>query len=395
MTFGHQPPVESPLPAAAFAAALASMVSSAARGRAATRIEEQLRARFGSRVLRLTGSGTIALALALQVARQTTGRRRVALPAYGCYDLATACDAAGLEPVLYDLDPGTLGPATASLDAALDREVAAVVAVHLYGVPVDLAMMAARARAAGALLIEDAAQGVGGSYAGRPLGATGDLGVLSFGRGKGLTAGGGGALLCRDPALGPAVARLAADTGGSGFRPVLVTLAQWILGRPGLYWIPANLPMLGLGETHYRAPEPARGLSAGGLGLLGGALALEAGASERRRRIAGELAARLAACEGIRLPAPAPGAVPGYLRFPVVAAPERAAALQGMAARSAGVAPGYPMSLADLPGFAERVANRGLAVPGSRELAGSLFTLPTHRWARPDRLAELLTPSMG
>ena len=68
----------------------------------------------------------------------------------------------------------------------------AVVVAYLYGIPFDTAPVRAAAGAVGAWLIEDAAQGAGASFRGRALGAFGDLSMLSFGRGKGVTAGRGG-----------------------------------------------------------------------------------------------------------------------------------------------------------------------------------------------------------
>ena len=47
----------------------------------------------------------------------------------------------------------------------------------------------------GLAVVEDAAQGLGATWRGRPLGSFGDVSVLSFGRGKGWTGGVGGALL--------------------------------------------------------------------------------------------------------------------------------------------------------------------------------------------------------
>ena len=79
---------------------------------------------FGSRDVLLTDSGTSALALALRMAvAARPDRPTVALPAWACYDLATAADAADVGVVLYDLDPATLGPDWASLDRALSAGV--------------------------------------------------------------------------------------------------------------------------------------------------------------------------------------------------------------------------------------------------------------------------------
>ena len=149
-----------------------------------------------------------------------------------------------------------------------------MVVAHLYGVPVDLAAVQALAAEFGALVIEDAAQGSGCEWKGKPAGAHGALGVLSFGRGKGVTGGKGGALLVNDdgPARGRGRAAWKAATGPraprGSFRDLLLLTAQWLFGRPSLYWIPASLPFLGLGETLYKAPHPIGGISTLAAGVL-------------------------------------------------------------------------------------------------------------------------------
>src|SRR5262249_55409838 len=155
-----------------------------------------------------------------------------------------AADAAGVSFVLYDLDPGTLGPELASLRRTLEQGASVVVAVHLYGTPVDLPVLETMARDANAILIEDAAQGTGGRLGGRPLGSLGRYAVLSFGRGKGMTGGRGGALLANTPDA--AVRLREAETligrAHASTRDAVTLLAQWILARPSLYGLPLGMP---------------------------------------------------------------------------------------------------------------------------------------------------------
>ena len=71
---------------------------------------------------------------------------------------------------------------------------------------------------------EDAAQEAGATLHGRRLGSFGDLSVLSFGRGKGVTGGGGGALLYGEPMFAAASAAFRRRDGerspaGAGWRP--------------------------------------------------------------------------------------------------------------------------------------------------------------------------------
>jgi len=150
--------------------------------------------RFDADAVVLCDSGTSALALALRVA-ELTHPGPVAAPGYACFDMATALDASGAVVRLYDLDPTTLGPDLESLDRVLAAGARRVIVAPLYGLPLEWEALQTRCDAVGAILIEDAAQGSGAEWNGRSHGSLGQIAVLSFGRGKGRTAGGGGALL--------------------------------------------------------------------------------------------------------------------------------------------------------------------------------------------------------
>jgi dTDP-4-amino-4,6-dideoxygalactose transaminase len=229
----------------------------------------------------------------------------------------------------------------------------------------------------GAVVIEDAAQGTGASLDGRPAGSLGDLSVLSFGRGKGVTGGRGGALLCHDAGLTGKVAALApAPDAGAGLGEVGKSLAQWVLARPSLYALPSAVPFLRLGETIYHPAHPAAGLPHSSAGILSVTMRLAEAEAARRRGNAVRLleAARAAGFATIE---PAPGAEPGYLRLPLLdTGPSMRT--RARAARALGIFPGYPVPLAQLPGFAPRVRNRDAAFPGAQTLAGRLATLPAH-----------------
>lgn len=330
----------------------------------------------------LTDSGTSALVLALQAAHAHS-MAPVALPAYGCYDIATAADGAGVPFFLYDLDPRTLSPDLASLREGLRGGARTVLVAHLYGVPADLEAVQAVAGEFGALLIEDAAQGSGCSWKGRPAGAHGALGILSFGRGKGVTGGKGGALLVNDSALlGPAAAAWASRGGTGELRgspaDLALLVAQWLFGRPWLYWLPASLSFLGLGETHYRQPRPAGGISALAAGVVNHILPLVPREVEVRRIHALQILALEASLSHI-LP-PATWDV-GWLRLPIVLQHTASGRLMPYHAEL-GITRGYPKSLADLAEFGSRALNGSAAFPGSRRLAEQLVTMPTHRFVR-------------
>lgn len=371
VTVRHQLPAWSPLTLRGAIAGLGAAHGAADVRRAVGRT---LGAAFAADALALTSSGTGALTLAIRTCL-AGGGGAVALPAYGCYDLATAADGARVPVLLYDVDPATLAPATASLARALEGGARAVVLVHLFGVPVDPAPVLDLARRAGAWLIEDAAQAAGATLRGVPAGSFGDLTVLSFGRGKGTTGGRGGALLARGGRAAPLLEAARSMTGPArgAWRELVPLVAQWLLGRPSLYGIPSALPFLRLGETIYHPPAPVLGMSDVAVATLSRTLPLVAAELARRRGNAARLLQQSGRHQAVTPPA---GAEPGWLRLPLVVAD--AARRAAIAARALGIMGGYPLALCDLPGFADRAGNRGDAFPGARTLAASLITLPTH-----------------
>lgn len=375
MSVRRQLPVYSPLPAGALLLGGAALLGGARASR--LRILEWIGQEFGARDTLLTDSGTSAMALAFRAANRVTGRAAVALPAYGCYDLVTAALAAGVAVYWYDVDPATLGPVWPSLESAITGDVAAVVAVHLYGLPVDLPRVRRLAEAAGSLLVEDAAQGTGGNLEGRALGGWGDLGVLSFGRGKGITAGGGGALLANTPAgleaLG-GVRDIGPQAGGA--RHLVMAFGQWLLARPTLYAIPSSVPFLQLGETIFRPPHPASPLSRAAQGILSATLEQAQSEAAIRRSNAERLGLRFS--PDIRVPRAEQG-LSGFLRLPALAPASLRGLIDSPGTRALGVMPGYPRLLSELPGLPP--SDQKLS--GAEELVRTLFTLPVH-----SRLAE-------
>src|SRR5690606_9338949 len=282
----HQPPVHSPIPLRAL---LGGVVRRGSRGAAHLRLTELLAREYDATGVVLCGSGTQALQLALRAALARVGRPcDVALPAFSCYDVAAAAVAVGRPLRFYDLDPGTLAPEPNSFDRVLRDGARIAVVSPLYGIPVPWDALEATAARHGAVLIEDAAQGHGAAWRGRPLGAMGEISVLSFGRGKGWTGGAGGAVLFRGDSGAEAAefcrSLLGAHPGGGAHTAVV---AQWALGRPRLYGIPASLPFLGLGETRYRDAGPPVPMDAAvAARILASRAAADEEAAARRRNAA-------------------------------------------------------------------------------------------------------------
>lgn len=164
-------------------------------------LEQDLAAFLRQPSVQVEGSGTAALVIALLSLKRLSGRKSVVIPAYTCPLVALAVHHCGLRPVVCDTRPDHFDFCPQALAAACGDDVLAVVVTHLGGRVADLATATALATAAGAAVIEDAAQALGASWQGLPVGGLGDIGVYSLGVGKGLTIYAGGALAARDEAL--------------------------------------------------------------------------------------------------------------------------------------------------------------------------------------------------
>lgn len=154
------------------------------------------------------GNGTDALVLALQAVGVETGDE-VILPSHSAVATAAAVEMAGAVPVFADIEPDSRCLSPASVASVLTPATRAVIAVHIYGHPADMAALRALADAHGLALIEDCAQAHGAEFEGRRVGGFGDVAAFSFYPTKNLGAiGDGGAVVTRDAALAARVREL-------------------------------------------------------------------------------------------------------------------------------------------------------------------------------------------
>jgi len=365
---------------AVLAGARAAVARNGTSALAEQRVVGFLNQRYAPRAVLLTESGTTALTAALIGVLEERPSSAIAIPAFSCYSVATAVEGAGVRVFLYDVDPQTLSPDLAQLQAALRQGVAAVVAVHLYGCPIDLDPVNRLAAEAGAVVIEDAAQAAGGTVNSRPAGAQSSLAVLSFGRGKGLTGGSGGALLAHDDAGVRILERVRGllSRPRRGWSDLVAITAQLLLERPNLYALPAALPFLHVGETIYRAPRPLRAATHVSCPVIAATWTLAEHEVEVRRQNAGRLLAALRGQPGLQTISILHHVRPGYLRLPVLPSGRMGQLALGTAVRRLGVMRSYPKALCDLDVLRVRSVNPDAAFPGSRLLAAGLCTLPTH-----------------
>jgi dTDP-4-amino-4,6-dideoxygalactose transaminase len=157
-------------------------------------------------------TGTSALHLALLAAGVGPGDEVITVPFTFVASVA-AIHYTGARPVLVDIDPVTYTMDPAAIEAAITPRTKAIVPVHLYGHPADMAPIMAVARKHGLVVIEDACQAHGAEYDGRRAGSLADMGCFSFYPGKNLGAyGEGGMVTTSDPELARTV-RMLRDWG--------------------------------------------------------------------------------------------------------------------------------------------------------------------------------------
>jgi len=143
-------------------------------------------------------SGLDALILALMASDIGQGSE-VIVPSNTYFATALAVSRVGAQVVFVEPDPQTHNLDPTRLEAAITERTAAVIPVHLYGLPADMDPINALARKYGFRVIEDSAQAHGSIYKGRHTGILGDIGAFSFYPGKCLGAfGDAGAVVTND-----------------------------------------------------------------------------------------------------------------------------------------------------------------------------------------------------
>ena len=156
--------------------------------------EEEAAAHLGVKYAVGVASGTDALHLALAAAGIKEGDEVITSP-FTFIATAEAIRYVGATPVFVDIDPKTYNIDPAKAEAAITPRTKAILPVHLFGQPADMAVIEALCTKHGLLLVEDCAQSFGADVAGRMTGTIGALGAFSFFPSKNLGCYGDGGLV--------------------------------------------------------------------------------------------------------------------------------------------------------------------------------------------------------
>lgn len=164
------------------------------------RLEQEFATRVGRQHGIAVANGSVALEAAVKALDLGPGDE-VILPTFTIISCAAAIVRAGATPVLVDSEPDTWNMDLNDVERKITRNTRAVMAVHMYGLPVDMEALLAITQPRGIKVIEDAAQMHGQSCRGRACGSFGEISTFSFYPNKHITTGEGGIIVTDDEAL--------------------------------------------------------------------------------------------------------------------------------------------------------------------------------------------------
>jgi len=275
----------------------------------------------GKKYCCFVNSGTTAFFLSLLALRQNDSRTEIILPAYTAPSLILPIKSAGLTPVLCDISLTTFNMDIAKIQPLISKNTLAILAVHSFGIPVDMAALRRIASENSIYIIEDAASSFGSKIDGCYTGSLGDIGFFSFNRGKNITTFSGGCLVLdrykwfsfisgQISELNELTLRqkflLAAKTGGYtvAIRPVIYSIFEPMIRKFKYHHLHTSF-------DSFQYPKFQSNLAAR-------VLRDETKISEQRFQNGGYLYKALFGCPSLQLPDLHPGARVVYNQFPLL-----------------------------------------------------------------------------
>jgi dTDP-4-amino-4,6-dideoxygalactose transaminase len=327
-------------------AAVAQVVESQQliNGPAVQELEEIVARYSGCRAGVGVSSGTDALLCALMALGIGPGDEVITTP-YSFFATAGCIARTGARPVFVDIDPDTFNIDPHRVEGAVTARTKAIVPVHLFGQMVDLHAIMQVASKRDLFVIEDAAQAIGATWAGRRAGSIGNAGCLSFFPSKNLGGlGDGGMIVTQDPDL----AEKLVVFRNHGSKP-----------KYHHHYVGGNFRL----DTIQAAALVVKFRHLDGW-------------SAKRRENAARYDAHFATLEGVRRPTVRPGAVSIFNQY-VIRAEGRDALQAFLKERDVGTEVYYPISLHEQECFRE-LGYRGGDFPHSEEAARTSLALPIY-----------------
>jgi perosamine synthetase len=346
-------------------------------------VNQELKDYFNVKHVFLVSSGKAALTMILLALKALSpGRRRVVIPAYTCYSVPSAVVKAGLDVVLCDVDPADFDYDYRSLPDAVDTDTLCVISGNLFGIPSDVSKIVGICRGKGVSVVEDAAQAMGCTYHERLIGTNADAGFYSLGRGKNITCGAGGIIVTNSDSIAAALDKI---YGQIEEPRLLENLAEFVKAvvlalfiRPWLYWLPAGLPFLKLGETVFYRDFPIKRLSGMKAGMLRNWRNRLEEYNRTRTQNAGYYCHSLETCGVTLAESQGMTSAKASLRLPVLADSRktRDKIITCQQGRRLGISRMYPAPINMIDEIKENFV--GMAYPAAAAMADCLFTVPIH-----------------
>lgn len=152
-------------------------------------------------------NGSVALDLALHALDLQRGDE-VVVPSFAIASCLFAILRTPAKPVFADVDPGTWNLSIDTLRAVVTTNTRALLAVHIYGLPIDMAPVQLFCENRGITVIEDAAESHTVTYNHKPCGSFGLASTFSFYANKAITCGEGGMVVTDDDEFAHRIRRL-------------------------------------------------------------------------------------------------------------------------------------------------------------------------------------------
>jgi dTDP-4-amino-4,6-dideoxygalactose transaminase len=345
-------------------------------------LEEELKGYFETENVFLVSSGKAALTLILEGFCALRDRRKVVIPGYTCYSVPSAIVKSGLEIIPCDVDQGTLDFDYSQLERLADVKTLCIVSTHLFGISSDVERTRRICEERGIFLVEDAAQALGMTHAGRKLGTFGDVGFFSLGRGKNITCGSGGIILTGSKEFAEAIRgpynALNVESVQESVKTLMALSLMQVFMNPYFYWLPSGLAFLQIGETHFDSNFPMFRMNHAKHGLLHDWKQKLDSLNNIRIEISEKYKNVLNLNQDIKIYS---SKIP-YLRFPVYLKNKEVKKKICNEYRHIGISPMYPGSINTINELSGIVGN--YRCPGSAMVAEKLVTLPTHGYVDGD-----------
>ncbi len=348
-------------------------------------LQQELRDYFSVKHVYLLSSGKAALTVILLALKALSpNRRRVVIPAYTCFSVPSAIVKTGLDVALCDMNPARYDYDYQYMHDAVDRNTLCVISGNLFGIPSDVSKIIEICRERGAYVVEDAAQAMGCTYNERLIGTIADVGFYSLGRGKNITCGAGGIIVTNSDDIAMAIDKIYAKIEESRFvedaAEFIKAIFMAFFIHPSLYWLPAGLPFLRLGETKFYRDFPVKRLSAIKAGMMR-YWRDRLGEYNRTRTENAEYYDNALKTCGIahdKLQQGGVTAIKASLRFPVLAGDRemRDHIISYASGRGLGISRMYPTPINMIEEIKESFV--GLTYPAAAAIADCLFTVPIH-----------------